>query len=134
MNRTTSGAIQEPMSMTTIPPYIVLSYVICAKPHKDQWYPIGYIEGFSGTVAPEGFLIADGSAICKHSYPELFDVIGYKYTPTKLETPSKWWESCLRWFGFKIPVKYRVNEDWDMDMFCVPDCSPYNIVCEGISL
>jgi len=39
----------------------------------------GIIQMFAGSVAPDGFLICDGSAISREIYSELFNVIGISY-------------------------------------------------------
>lgn len=41
--------------------------------------PIGAIQAFGGRVAPEGWLICDGSAISRETYLDLFKVIGIIY-------------------------------------------------------
>lgn len=41
--------------------------------------PVGSITAYSGTTAPEGFLICDGSAISRTTYSALFEVIGTTY-------------------------------------------------------
>lgn len=41
--------------------------------------PRGVVFPFSGSTAPEGFLICDGSAINRTTYAELFQVIGTTY-------------------------------------------------------
>ena len=41
--------------------------------------PTGVISPFSGDVAPEGWLICNGSEVLKTSYPKLFSIIGTKY-------------------------------------------------------
>ena len=41
--------------------------------------PIGAIIPFSGAIAPRDFLIADGRAVSRTTYKELFAVIGTTY-------------------------------------------------------
>ena len=41
--------------------------------------PPGVILPFAGDVAPEGFLICNGSSISREQYPNLFQVIGTKF-------------------------------------------------------
>lgn len=41
--------------------------------------PIGAIQAFGGETAPEGWLICDGSAVSRETYPDLFKVIGTAY-------------------------------------------------------
>jgi len=42
-------------------------------------FPEGMIMPFGGTVAPDGFLICDGSSYLATDYPELFAQIGYYF-------------------------------------------------------
>jgi microcystin-dependent protein len=44
-----------------------------------QPQPVGVVEAFAGTNAPNGWLICDGSQISRALYPELFNVIGTTY-------------------------------------------------------
>lgn len=44
-----------------------------------QPQPIGVVEAFAGTNAPNGWLICDGSQVLRSLYPELFSVIGTQY-------------------------------------------------------
>ncbi len=39
-------------------------------------FPVGSVVAYVGSVAPDGWLICDGSAIARASYPGLFSVIG----------------------------------------------------------
>lgn len=41
--------------------------------------PLGAILEFSGSTAPDGYMICDGSAISRTKYPELFNLIGTAY-------------------------------------------------------
>ena len=41
--------------------------------------PIGAVQQFAGTTAPEKYLICDGSAVSRETYSALFDVIGTTY-------------------------------------------------------
>lgn len=41
--------------------------------------PVGVVEAFAGTNAPNGWLICDGSQVSRSLYPELFSVIGTTY-------------------------------------------------------
>jgi microcystin-dependent protein len=41
--------------------------------------PVGTILSFAGTIAPEGYLICDGSVVSKNDYAELYTVIGEVY-------------------------------------------------------
>lgn len=41
--------------------------------------PIGTIEAFSGSTAPNGYLMCDGSAVSRNAYADLFAVIGTTY-------------------------------------------------------
>jgi microcystin-dependent protein len=41
--------------------------------------PIGAVSIFAGTVAPEGWLLCDGSEISRSTYSNLFNVIGTAY-------------------------------------------------------
>jgi microcystin-dependent protein len=41
----------------------------------------GMVMPFSGTVVPEGWLLADGTAVSRTAYSKLFDVIGTTYGP-----------------------------------------------------
>lgn len=43
--------------------------------------PIGRIEPFAGSSTPEGWLLCDGSAVSRTSYPQLFAAIGTTYGP-----------------------------------------------------
>lgn len=42
---------------------------------------VGSIYMFAGSVAPEGFIVCDGSAVSRSTYSELFDTIGTTYGP-----------------------------------------------------
>jgi len=44
-----------------------------------QPQPVGVIEAFAGSNAPNGWLICDGSQVSRALYPELFSVIGTTY-------------------------------------------------------
>jgi len=44
-----------------------------------QPQPVGVVEAFAGTNAPNGWLICNGSQISRALYPELFSVIGTTY-------------------------------------------------------
>jgi microcystin-dependent protein len=44
-----------------------------------QPQPVGVIEAFAGSNAPNGWLICDGSQVSRSLYPELFSVIGTTY-------------------------------------------------------
>ena len=44
-----------------------------------QPQPVGVVEAFAGTNAPNGWLICDGSQVSRALYPELFSVIGTQY-------------------------------------------------------
>jgi microcystin-dependent protein len=44
-----------------------------------QPQPVGVVEAFAGTNAPNGWLICDGSQVSRALYPELFSVIGTTY-------------------------------------------------------
>ena len=44
-----------------------------------QPQPVGVVEAFAGTNAPNGWLICDGSQVLRSLYPELFSVIGTTY-------------------------------------------------------
>lgn len=41
--------------------------------------PVGVVLPYAGSEAPPGWLIADGSAVDRKEYPELFEVIGETY-------------------------------------------------------
>lgn len=41
--------------------------------------PIGAVSIFAGTVAPEGWLLCDGSEVSRSTYSDLFNVIGTAY-------------------------------------------------------
>jgi microcystin-dependent protein len=41
--------------------------------------PVGTVVAFSGTQAPEGWLLCDGSAKSREQFARLFDVIGYTH-------------------------------------------------------
>lgn len=41
--------------------------------------PIGTVQPYAGTAAPNGWLFCDGSSISTTAYPELFSAIGYTY-------------------------------------------------------
>ena len=41
--------------------------------------PVGTIQAFSGTVAPDGWLLCDGDDISRETYKELYDVIGNNF-------------------------------------------------------
>lgn len=44
-----------------------------------QPQPVGVVEAFAGSNAPNGWLICDGSQVSRSLYPELFSVIGTTY-------------------------------------------------------
>lgn len=44
-----------------------------------SYVAVGTIWPYAGDIAPEAFMICDGSELDKNDYPELFDVIGYTY-------------------------------------------------------
>lgn len=44
-----------------------------------QPQPVGVVEAFAGSNAPNGWLICDGSQVSRALYPELFSVIGTTY-------------------------------------------------------
>jgi microcystin-dependent protein len=44
-----------------------------------QPQPVGVVEAFAGTNAPNGWLICDGSQVSRSLFPELFSVIGTTY-------------------------------------------------------
>lgn len=44
-----------------------------------QPQPVGVVEAFAGSNAPNGWLICDGSQVLRSLYPELFSVIGTTY-------------------------------------------------------
>jgi microcystin-dependent protein len=44
-----------------------------------QPQPVGVVEAFAGTNAPNGWLICDGSQVSRSLFPELFSVIGTQY-------------------------------------------------------
>ena len=47
---------------------------------KDTCFlPAGVILPFAGDIAPNGFLICNGSFVSREQYPNLFNVIGTKY-------------------------------------------------------
>ena len=47
---------------------------------KDTCFlPAGVILPFAGDIAPNGFLICNGSSVSREQYPNLFNVIGTKY-------------------------------------------------------
>lgn len=48
--------------------------------------PTGSIFPYAGSVAPEGYLLCDGSEQSQATYPELFSVLGYTYRPAALLT------------------------------------------------
>lgn len=56
---------------------------IAVENSNNQWLQalsytaVGTIYPYAGTVAPDSFMICDGSALDKNEYPELFAVIGY---------------------------------------------------------
>lgn len=69
-------------------PYIGQRYMIKVLPYTEQdnsysfsvkHSPIGEITEYAGSVAPENYLICDGSAISRETYSELFAVIGTTY-------------------------------------------------------
>jgi microcystin-dependent protein len=41
--------------------------------------PIGSVTAYAGVLAPQGWLLCDGSEVLASDYPELFSVIGYTY-------------------------------------------------------
>jgi len=41
--------------------------------------PTGTVESFAGTVAPDGWLLCNGSNVLRSAYPVLFNVIGTTY-------------------------------------------------------
>ena len=41
--------------------------------------PTGAILPFAGDIAPEGFLICNGSSVSRKLFPDLFNIIGTKY-------------------------------------------------------
>ena len=41
--------------------------------------PIGTVEAYAGTTAPNGYLLCDGSAVSRTTYSDLFNVIGTTY-------------------------------------------------------
>jgi microcystin-dependent protein len=45
----------------------------------DLGVPIGAIFPFAGSVAPQGYLLCDGSEVERSKFPDLFDVIGNTY-------------------------------------------------------
>ena len=63
--------------------------------YNGQWYdvsikaldsmPIGSIILFAGETIPTGWLICDGDTLNEEEYPELFDVIRYKYGGSGLD-------------------------------------------------
>lgn len=69
-------------------PYIGQRYMIKVLPSTEQdnsysfsieHSPIGEITEYAGSIAPENYLICDGSAISRETYSELFAVIGTTY-------------------------------------------------------
>lgn len=41
--------------------------------------PVGVVDDYAGSTAPEGFLLCDGSAISRATYSDLFSVIGVTF-------------------------------------------------------
>ena len=47
--------------------------------NQGQTIPAGVISAFGGTTAPNGYLICDGSAVSRTTYPDLFAAIGTSF-------------------------------------------------------
>jgi len=71
-------AIQQVVSLANGDPllYEALRRVCLLVPPPE---PPGVIKDYAGTVAPEGYLMADGQAVSRVLYPALFDVIGTRF-------------------------------------------------------
>ncbi len=67
--------------------------------------PIGAVSIFAGTVAPEGWLLCDGSAISRSTYSDLFNVIGTTYGTGDGDTTFN-----LPNLKGKIPVGYDISD------------------------
>ena len=52
-------------------------FAICK--HRKLQMQIGQIVGFASTVAPEGYLVCDGSSYYQFDYPELYAMIGNQF-------------------------------------------------------
>lgn len=46
---------------------------------SNRLVPIGAVEAFAGSVPPNGWLLCDGAAVSKDTYPSLFAAIGTSY-------------------------------------------------------
>ena len=68
--------------------------------------PVGLISMYSGTTAPTGWLICDGSAISRTTYATLFGVIGTTYGSGDGSTTFN-----LPNLKGKVPVGIDVNDD-----------------------
>lgn len=63
---------------------------------KRQAVPVGTVVAFAGTNVPKGWLLCDGSAYSKNTYPDLFNALGSTYatqinnaTGTSFPTPDE---------------------------------------------
>lgn len=48
-------------------------------PFNSEFIPTGTILNYGGTVAPEFYLLCDGSSYLVSDYQNLFDIIGYSF-------------------------------------------------------
>lgn len=75
------------------------------KRYVDNIIPKGVISVFAGSVAPNGWLICDGSAISRSTYSDLFNVIGTTYGTGNGDTTFN-----LPDLKGKIPVGYDISD------------------------
>ena len=68
--------------------------------------PAGIISEFAGSVAPEGYLMCDGSEVSRTTYSDLFEVIGTSYGSGNGSTTFN-----LPNLKGKVPVGYDSNDN-----------------------
>lgn len=76
------------------------------KEYVNNFIPKGVINTYAGSIAPNGWLICDGSAISRSTYSDLFNVIGTTYGIGDGDTTFN-----LPDLRGKIPVGYDISDN-----------------------